>query len=116
MASSKNNIATIVENQNPNFVIGDPLQLHAFNHPSMVLVFVPLTDFNYKSWSWGIQISLGAKNKLGFIDGRIPIPDESNEDFDIWKRCDYMVTSLLLNSMSKDLVNAFIYTTNAKQL
>ena len=63
-----------------------------------------------------MQIALGAKSKLGFIDGRVLIPQEDSDEFELWKGCDYMTTSQLLNSISEDLVNAFIYTTNAKKV
>ena len=94
--------------------VGDPLQIHTLNHLSMVLVSTLLTALNYRSWKKGIQITLGAKNKLRFINGEIMILAENSEEFYLWKRCDYMVTSWLLNSISKDLVDAFIYTTNSR--
>ncbi|XP_052181930.1 uncharacterized protein LOC127794724 [Diospyros lotus] len=99
-----------------NIAAGDPLQIHASDHPGMILVSTPLTGLNYRSWSRGIQIALGAKNKLGFVNGEILILDENSEEFNLWKRYDYMVTSWLLNLISKDLVDAFIYTNNARQL
>ena len=49
-------------------------------------------------------MALGAKNKLGFIDGNITKPSSDSEDLSKWIRNDYMikkeVTGLLQNEMS----------------
>ena len=37
-------------------------------------------------------------------------------DFAQWERCDDMVTSWLLNSLSKDLADSLQYVNNAKEL
>ena len=47
----------------------DPLFLYNSDHPGMVLVTAPLTGKNFLTWSRSIKIALGAKMKLGFIDG-----------------------------------------------
>ncbi|KAK4381633.1 hypothetical protein Sango_2948400 [Sesamum angolense] len=62
------------------------------------------------------QNSVGAKMKLGFINGKIPKPTESDEDLEQWIRADYMVTSWVLNSISKDIVESFLYTSTTKEL
>ncbi|KAL0416852.1 UNVERIFIED_CONTAM: Retrovirus-related Pol polyprotein from transposon RE1 [Sesamum latifolium] len=63
-----------------------------------------------------IQIALGAKMKLGFINGKSPKPAETDDEFEQWTRADCMVTSWLLNSISKDLVESFLYTSTEKEL
>ena len=54
-----------------------------------------------------MKIGLGAKVKLGFINGKYKIPNEDSLDFEQWNRVDYMVTSWILNSISKEIVEAF---------
>ncbi|KAJ9162858.1 hypothetical protein P3X46_022600 [Hevea brasiliensis] len=63
-----------------------------------------------------MKFAIGAKNKLAFVDEKVEAPEEGSKDFEKWKRCDYMVTSWLLNSISKDLVKGFIYTISALAL
>ncbi|KAG8655435.1 hypothetical protein MANES_04G047309v8 [Manihot esculenta] len=62
------------------------------------------------------MIALGAKQKLEFIEGTVTIPDKGSDFYEQWKRCDFMVTSWILNSISRELVDGFIYTASARDL
>lgn len=95
---------------------GDPLHLQNSDHPGMLLVTSPLTGTNYLTWCRSIKIALGAKLKLGFIDGRCKKPSEDSDHFDQWIRVDCMVTSWILNSISKEIVDAFLYVGSAREL
>lgn len=44
-------------------------------------------------------MALGAKMKVGFINGGCIKPCEIDDDYDGWQRCDYMVMSWIINSM-----------------
>lgn len=94
----------------------DPLDLQNSDNPGMILVTSVLTGRNYLSWSRSIIIALGAMMKLGFIDGRCDKPTENASKIEQWIRVDCMVRSWLLNSIAKDIVEAFIYTKSAKDL
>jgi hypothetical protein len=48
-------------------------------------------------------MALTAKNKVIFINGGLPKPDASSLDFLPWTRCNNMVLSWILNSVSKDI-------------
>lgn len=48
----------------------DPLHLQNSDHPGMSLTTSLLTGSNYLTWSRSTKIALGAKTKLGFIDGK----------------------------------------------
>lgn len=63
-----------------------------------------------------IRIDLGVKSKLEFIDGTCFKPNEGSKDVEKSKRVDYMVTSWILNSISKEIVEAFLYTSSSLQL
>ncbi|KAL0409754.1 UNVERIFIED_CONTAM: hypothetical protein Sradi_1909800 [Sesamum radiatum] len=54
--------------------------------------------------------------KLGFINGKITKPDEDDEEFEQWERADGMVISWILNSISKDIVESFLYIDTARDL
>ncbi|KAL0340025.1 UNVERIFIED_CONTAM: hypothetical protein Sradi_4519300 [Sesamum radiatum] len=58
------------------------------------------------SWPWG--------QKLGFINGKTIKPKENSEEYEQWIKNDCLVTSWILNSISKEIVQAFLYTTSAQ--
>ncbi|KAL0286523.1 UNVERIFIED_CONTAM: hypothetical protein Scaly_2790300 [Sesamum calycinum] len=68
------------------------------------------------AWSRAMRIALGEKMKLEFMTGKCVRPDENYDDFEKWMRVDCMVTSWLLNSISKDIVDAFLYSASAHDL
>lgn len=63
-----------------------------------------------------MMIELGAKDKLAFITGKCKMPNSNADDFEKWQRTDTMVTSWLLNSLTKEIVEAFLYVASAKEL
>ncbi|KAF7807365.1 uncharacterized protein G2W53_039526 [Senna tora] len=64
-----------------------------------------------------IRIALKAKNKLGFIDGScLPPTDASSEKYFKWSDADSMVVSWLHHSMTKDLMEAYMFTPSAREL
>ncbi|GJV02650.1 retrovirus-related pol polyprotein from transposon TNT 1-94 [Tanacetum coccineum] len=74
-------------NTNPNNNINDPLRLTSFDHPGMVLTNTPFNGGNFLSWSRNVKMALGAKLKLGFIDGSCPKPaiTDENSAYELWK-------------------------------
>ncbi|KAL4566348.1 hypothetical protein LXL04_030462 [Taraxacum kok-saghyz] len=83
----------------------------------MFLVSTVLTgNENYLQWKFSIQIALGAKKKLGFIDGTEKRPDTEGNELTEWISNDCMVRSWLLNAISKDIVGAFVFSTTAHEL
>lgn len=76
----------------------------------------PLTAENYIDWSRAIKISLAAKEKLDFVIGPSNTPAENDPRYKKCKRCDSMVLAWLINSISKELSQSFLYCTEAKEL
>ncbi|KAL0288541.1 UNVERIFIED_CONTAM: hypothetical protein Scaly_2727500 [Sesamum calycinum] len=79
----------------------------------MSLVSVPLDGNNY-FWVRAIKFALGAKQKPGFIDGSCHKPTNDKNEIEQWQRTDCMVVSWILNSISKDIAEAFLYATSAR--
>lgn len=71
---------------------------------------------NFLGWSRTVCMVLGAKMKLGFIDGSCSTPAIGDQDYQKWIHCDYMVTCWILNSMATELSDAFFYSSSAKEL
>ena len=63
-----------------------------------------------------MKIALIAKQKLGFVNGKLEQPDVNSKDYEQWLRVDSMVISWILNSISKDIVDAFLNVNSAKEL
>ncbi|KAK4404468.1 hypothetical protein Sango_0815400 [Sesamum angolense] len=63
-----------------------------------------------------VRRALGAKSKLGFITGACRKPTGDPELIEQWTRVDCMVASWLLNTMTKNISNAFIYAKSARTL
>ncbi|XP_074361981.1 uncharacterized protein LOC141702183 [Apium graveolens] len=61
-------------------------------------------------------MALGAKNKLGFINGSLPKPTNESPDFKKWIHNDYMVMSWLTSSMDQVISNSFIFVTSSSKL
>ncbi|XP_020549768.1 uncharacterized protein LOC110012027 [Sesamum indicum] len=86
------------------------------DQPGMNFVSAPLNGNNYLSWARSIKIALGAKHKLGFIDGSNKKPTKSKEAIEAWKRNDYMVVSWILSSIAKEIAEAFLYADSTRDL
>lgn len=93
-----------------------PYYLHGADHPGLSLVPHPLNGGNFLPWRRSMIIALEAKNKLQFIDGTLAKPDVSSENYTVWRKVDRTVLSWILNALTKELSETFVYATSAKQL
>ncbi|XP_015170076.1 uncharacterized protein [Solanum tuberosum] len=93
-----------------------PYHLHASDAPGMTIVNNPFDGKGYQGWKRCVLIALSAKNKLGFITGAQPIPADDSPDLQAWNRCNDMVTSWILNSLSKEIVDNVIYSRTVREL
>ncbi|XP_075074557.1 uncharacterized protein LOC142162140 [Nicotiana tabacum] len=105
-----NNNTANVENVEPtvNSVLdpSDPLYLHLSDNPGAMLVSVTFSGIGYRSWRRAVLCGLSVKNKTGFISGECKRPDPQSPKFRQWERCDDMVTSWILNLLSKEIVDS----------
>lgn len=62
------------------------MNLHSSDHPGMTLVTAPLTGKNFLAWSRSVKIALGAKMKLGLIDGSVGTPEKTSPNYEKWLR------------------------------
>ncbi|KAF8405018.1 hypothetical protein HHK36_009914 [Tetracentron sinense] len=61
-----------------------------------------------------MRMALSAKNKMGFVNGTIPKPKSPASSVALWDRCNDMVLSWLLNSISSDIAHSVIYAETAQ--
>ena len=83
----------------------------------VVLVSQPLIGpENYLSWSRAVFLSLSGRNKFGFLDGYISMPDLSHPLYNAWYRANTTILSWLVNSLSKDRVTSVMYIHTTRDL
>ena len=98
----------------PDF--NSPFYLHPSENAASTLLPVVFDGTSYRSWRRAVLRALSVKNKTGFINGKIVKPNFTDPSFMQWERCDDMVTSWILNSLSPELRDSLQYVNNAKEL
>jgi len=61
-------------------------------------------------------MALNVRNKLGFIDGTIPQPPSNHRDAGSWSRCNDMVATWLMNSVSKKIGQSLLFMSTAESI
>ncbi|XP_074377507.1 uncharacterized protein LOC141719027 [Apium graveolens] len=102
--------------QNTTINYNDPYFLSSGDNPRQQLGNMLLSGDNFINWSRGVKMALGAKNKLVFIDGTLPVPESTSPDYNKWIRNDYMVLYWLIFSMEPVIANSFIFASSAREL
>ena len=92
------------------------LYIHPLDSPGMVLVPTQFDGTGYRSWRRGVMRALSVKNKLGFIDGSCVKPTANSNQSHQWQRCDDMVTSWILNSLTKEIADSVEYVSDSVEL
>lgn len=90
--------------------------LHPSDNPGMVLITVTLNDHNYNQWCRSMRIALSSKLKLGFIDGTYLQPESTASFFTHWSRCNDIVISWLLNTVTAEIRQSVMYLSTAKAI
>ncbi|XP_061371875.1 uncharacterized protein LOC133314408 [Gastrolobium bilobum] len=86
-----------------------PYFLQNGDHSGLVLVSHTLTGSNFSSWKRAMILAFTAKNKLVFVDGSIPRPSPNDLLISSWTRCNSMVISWILNSVTKEIADSLLY-------
>lgn len=94
----------------------DPWSLKGSKNPRASLVTTLLIENNYIDWCRAVKISLAAKDKLDFVIGENNKTKTIDPRYKKWKRCDNMVFAWLINPISRELAQSFLYCTEAREL
>lgn len=115
---AKGNQSQVMNNQTrvPSEDSSSLFYLHNGDHPGLMLVSHPLTGTNYNTWSRAISMALTAKNKLYFVDGTYLHPKLDDLMYGVWNRCNIMVISWILNSVSREIADSLIYIPTASEI
>ncbi|XP_057953865.1 uncharacterized protein LOC131148145 [Malania oleifera] len=102
------------------FLLEDFSDLYFLHHgesPGLILVSQPLNGKNYYTWRKSMLTALNAKNKMGFLDGIFSQPENQfNSSYILWFRCNNMVLSRILNSLTREIVVSVISTWIAEEV
>lgn len=71
--------------------LNDPLILSNSDNPGAQLVTLKLSGTNFLNWSRRVRMALGAKSKLGFIDGSVQRPTLGSPEGARWVKVGFMV-------------------------
>nr|XP_016437721.1 PREDICTED: uncharacterized protein LOC107763743 [Nicotiana tabacum] len=104
------------KNDQPAIDISSPLYIHPSDSPGVTLVLVSFDGIGYRSWKRSVLRALSVKNKLWFVNGDCRKPPPNSPQFRQWERCDDMVTSWILNSLSKEISDSVEYVSDSVEL
>ncbi|XP_070013024.1 uncharacterized protein [Nicotiana sylvestris] len=95
----------------------NPLYLHPYDILGCILVAQRLTGIeNYIAWSNSMKVALLSGNKLGFIDGSFRKEHYRGDLVYELDRCNAFVLSWIANSISRELGNGLMYSSNAHKV
>jgi hypothetical protein len=103
-------------NSSPSDASSNPFYLHHGDNPGSMIVSHPFHGDNFITWRRSMMMALVAKNKFGFIDGSIVKPSANDPSLPSWVRCNNMLLSWLLNSVSKEIATNIIFYDNAADM
>ncbi|KAL0379085.1 UNVERIFIED_CONTAM: hypothetical protein Sradi_3214000 [Sesamum radiatum] len=116
MASSSNMIPEAVARDARSGNDASHNRIQLLENTSMIMISAPLNGNNWLTWSRSVRIALEGRDKLGYIDGSITKPTEGSMDYKQWRIVDSIVRTWILGTISKDIVNAFLYSPSARSL
>ncbi|GAU23578.1 hypothetical protein TSUD_385660 [Trifolium subterraneum] len=94
----------------------NPYFLHPNKNPGLILVTPSLSGTNYHSWSRAMTIALKSKNKLRFVNGTLPRPDDEDHDSLAWDRCNTMIMSWISNAVDADISQSVLWMDTAPEI
>jgi len=92
------------------------LYLHPSENLAVALVSPALDSSNYHSWSKSMITALSAKNKVEFINGNAPEPLRTDRTYSAWSRCNNMVVSWIVHSVSVAIRQSILWMNKAEEI
>jgi gag-polypeptide of LTR copia-type len=77
---------------------------------------IKLDGKNFNLWSQMLKMKLSGRDKLGYINGSITRPSETDVNYRKWHMEDPLVKDYLINSMDPSLVDNFLSFSTAKEV
>ncbi|CAM8891122.1 unnamed protein product [Rhodiola kirilowii] len=94
----------------------DPLFVSPSENVGVSLVTQPLTGaMDYIPWKRAMEMALGGKMKLEFVQGKIPKPTDDDYQKARWMKCNNVIHSWLINPVSKEISSSLIHSVDCMQ-
>ncbi|XP_021836616.2 uncharacterized protein [Spinacia oleracea] len=104
------------QNLPPNQDPASPFYLHPTDNTANQLVSVKFMGEGYGDWRRSMMISMSSKNKLGFVNGRLPKPDPTDITYEAWLRCNDMMISWILFNLDSVISKSVLYFNTAREI
>ncbi|XP_057250547.1 uncharacterized protein LOC130589340 [Beta vulgaris subsp. vulgaris] len=106
------------EGEKQKEVIGyqDPYYLSTADNHTMQVGAMIFNGGNYLNWSRSAKMGLASKNKLGYINGKLPRPKADAPEYFKWDRNDNMVRCWILKSLKENIAGSLMNMKSAKDL
>ncbi|KAL0393100.1 UNVERIFIED_CONTAM: hypothetical protein Sradi_2532800 [Sesamum radiatum] len=92
------------------------VRIQSLEVPAMIMVSAPFNGSNWLSWSRFVRIALEDRDKLSFIDRSNVASPVGTPQHKQWRIADCVVRTWILSTISKDIVNAFLYASSLRDL
>ncbi|XP_060973122.1 uncharacterized protein LOC115695012 [Cannabis sativa] len=89
--------------------VRSPYYLSTAGHPGLALATLVLTNHNFQPWKRDFKILIGAHNKTPFLDNSLPKPPPQDPLLSSSIRCNQMVQSWILHSVSPKIRSSIMY-------
>lgn len=86
------------------------------NHTSLQITTHKLNGKNFLKWSRSVLMVVRGKGKLGYLDGKIPMPKETDPSYPEWEAQNSMVMAWLIHSMEDNIADTYILFPTAKRI
>ncbi|XP_051150299.1 uncharacterized protein LOC127264798 [Andrographis paniculata] len=102
-SGTSNNLPLVITNHY------DPMYVHPSDYANASLISCVLTGCeNFVIWNKAMTIALKSKNKLKFVEGKVPMPSDP-ELAEKWSMCNALIMSWLLNSVDKSIYRTLVF-------
>ncbi|XP_068636864.1 uncharacterized protein [Aristolochia californica] len=90
--------------------------IHVQSENSGFTTSVTLTEVNYDVWSQTIEMQIAGREKLEYIMGKTPFPQETDASYAKWYGENQKVKGWLLTSMSPDIMKRYIRLCTTREI
>uniref|UniRef100_A0A803MB71 Retrotransposon Copia-like N-terminal domain-containing protein n=1 Tax=Chenopodium quinoa TaxID=63459 RepID=A0A803MB71_CHEQI len=100
----------------PTTVLGSVFYIHPSDNSNTKLVNDLFDGSGYNNWKRTMMLGISSRNKLGFIDGSVPQPPNTDRTANAWQRCNDLVVGWLLFSLDKKIAKSVWFYKTAYEI
>lgn len=90
--------------------------IHPFDASTTQLVYVKFNSNGCYRWKRSMILTLSVKNKLGFVDGSIDVPETTSTRYKSRERCNNFVISWLISNLDDTIAKSVLFLPTAKTI